>query len=74
MMIEQVESISTQKSRSETPSMLFSVTPSKPSALATISRSVGYVVPASAHEPRGETFILFTVSPRRLTSRMNIIA
>ena len=45
---------SRQKSRSETPSMLFIVMPSKPSSAASKRRSISYVVPASAQEPMGD--------------------
>ena len=65
---------STQKSRSDTPSMELRVMPSKPSFRASKRRSVGYVVPAKAQEPMGQTFIRFRQSPRRPRSRRSIMA
>ena len=47
------ETVSIAKSRSETASRLFGITPSKPKSPATRSRLIGNVVPASAPAPRG---------------------
>ena len=44
-------------------------TPEKPGSSAVIWRSIGYVVPARAQEPSGETFIRFMASVIRSASR-----
>ena len=66
--------ISAQKSRSATPSRLLRLTPEKPSSFAVKSRSSGYVVPAKAPEPSGQTSIRFNASCIRPMSRRNISA
>ena len=60
------------KSRSLTPSRELSVTASNPSCSATNSRLRGYVVPASAPEPKGITFVRFLQSFNLDKSRLNI--
>ena len=54
MISENAASSSTQKSLSETPSILLAVTPENPSAAAVICLSILYVVPAKAQQPSGE--------------------
>ena len=68
MSIEHALRNSTQKSRSETPSRLFSATAEKPKSSASYALSVGYVVPARAQQPMGETSMRFAVSSKRPTS------
>ena len=65
---------STQKSRSDTPSIEFRHTFSMPSFSASDLRSVGYVVPASAQLPIGEILMRFRQSESRSMSRSSIIA
>ena len=64
---------SAQKSLSDTPSILFMHTPSKPSFSASNARFVMYVVPASAQEPIGETFSLLLESVSLSISRKSIM-
>ena len=70
----QAERNSTQKSRSDTPSMLLRATEEKPSCWASHTRSMGKVVPASAQHPMGETSMRPAVSSSRPTSRCSIMA
>ena len=70
----QADRNSTQKSRSDTPSRLFSATWEKPSCRASYTRSMGNVVPASAQQPMGDTSIRLAASSRRPTSRWSIMA
>ena len=44
---------------------------SKPSAWAVMKRSMGYVVPARAPEPRGHSLSRAAQSSSRVTSRRN---
>ena len=67
------EQSSTQKSLSETASRLLWQMPSKPSCEAVNCLSMGWVVPARAQAPRGETFMRFAASERRPMSRENIM-
>ncbi len=60
------------KSRSLTESSEFSVGRSKPSSEALYSRSIGYVVPASAAAPSGLWFMRAAQSCKRLKSRSSI--
>ena len=60
------------KSRSETASIEFSHTPSKPSSFATICRSIGNEVPASAAAPSGSRFNRLRQSASRCASRASI--
>ena len=71
---ESAEASSMQKSLSETPSSELRLTLSKPRRSATIFLSSGYVVPASAPEPSGKTFMRFLTSARRSKSRRSICA
>ena len=65
MMSAQALMSSTQKSRSDTPSRLFSQMAEKPSFCASKARSVGYVVPARAQQPMGEASMRRPASARR---------
>ena len=64
--------ISITKSRSETASSELRQGPSKPSAAAVASRSIGKVVPASAAEPSGHWFMRARASASRAASRSSI--
>ena len=66
------EANSTAKSRSLTASMLFPAIPAKPSLRATIRRSMGWAVPASAPAPKGSTFTRPRTSSSRSASRWSI--
>jgi len=63
---------STAKSRSETASIEFSHSASKPSSRATRLRSIGKVVPARAAAPRGKQFTLARASSSLCLSLSNI--
>ena len=65
---------SRQKSRSPTPSRLFWQTPFMPRVSAASSRSMSKVVPASAQQPSGETFIRAAHSEILSQSRSSIMA
>ncbi len=74
LQIEAAAIYSKMKSRSLTPSIEFRQTESNPNSSATCSRSSGNVVPASAPEPNGKTFIRTLQSSKRVISRLNISA
>ncbi len=57
---------------SETESSEFCVAPEKPSDAAVMPRSMGYVVPASAAAPNGQTFMCATALLSRLPSRSSM--
>ncbi|MNC85397.1 hypothetical protein D3C83_09930 [compost metagenome] len=60
------------KSRSDTASSEFSHTASNPSSFATIWRSIGNEVPASAAAPSGSRLTRRRASAKRWASRANI--
>src|SRR5215212_4240691 len=70
--VEAAERKSRTKSRLETASIEFAMTPAKPSSEATSRRSVGKLTPASAPAPSGRSAVDPSTTSKRRTSRWNI--
>src|SRR5690625_5786008 len=73
-MSDAAEQNSILKSRSETASKELRQRLSKPSSLATMTRSMGKLVPAKAAAPRGSLLTRLRQSFKRSVSRLNISA